>query len=83
MGGRRFSGPGLQTEIVTSSSSSDFGYTVGFERGVARIDGGPKQPMAIRATHIYRREDTEWRLVHRHADFPPMDPRTNKVSARP
>jgi ketosteroid isomerase-like protein len=27
------------------------------------------------ATHIYRRIDGEWYLVHRHADFPPSDQR--------
>jgi len=26
-------------------------------------------------THIYRRIDGEWRLVHGHADFPPADQR--------
>jgi hypothetical protein len=26
--------------------------------------------MTIRVTHIYRRIDGEWFLVHRHADFP-------------
>jgi ketosteroid isomerase-like protein len=31
--------------------------------------------MAIRVTHIYRRLDGAWRLVHRHADFPPPDQR--------
>ena len=31
--------------------------------------------MTLRATHILRRVDGEWRLVHRHADFPPEDPR--------
>jgi hypothetical protein len=32
--------------------------------------------MTIRVTHIYRRIDGEWYLVHRHADFPPSDQRT-------
>ena len=31
--------------------------------------------MTIRVTHIYRRIDGEWYLVHRHADFPPSDQR--------
>ena len=29
--------------------------------------------MTIRVTHAYRREDGEWRLVHRHGDFLPHD----------
>jgi ketosteroid isomerase-like protein len=31
--------------------------------------------MVIRVTHIYRRRDNQWKLVHRHADFPPADQR--------
>jgi hypothetical protein len=31
--------------------------------------------MTIRVTHVYRRFDDDWRLVHRHADFPPADQR--------
>ena len=27
--------------------------------------------MTLRVTHVLRRIDGEWRLVHRHADFPP------------
>ena len=73
--GERFSGPGLESKIVASGSSGNVGYTIGFERGRAAIDGGSEQPMTIRVTHIYRREDGEWKLVHRHADFPPKDPR--------
>jgi ketosteroid isomerase-like protein len=26
-----------------------------------------------RVTHVYRREDGEWRTVHRHGDSPPVD----------
>jgi ketosteroid isomerase-like protein len=31
--------------------------------------------MTIRVTHTYRRYGDAWRLVHRHADFPPPDQR--------
>jgi hypothetical protein len=31
--------------------------------------------MVIRVTHIYRCFGEDWRLVHRHADFPPADER--------
>ena len=39
------------------------------------MDGGATRPMTIRVTHVYRRIDGEWQLVHRHADFPPADQR--------
>ena len=50
-------------------------YTVGFERGEVTVDDGPARTMTIRVTHIYRRFGGAWRLVHRHADFPPPDQR--------
>jgi ketosteroid isomerase-like protein len=35
--------------------------------------------MTLRVTHIYRRIDGDWKLVRRHADFPPPAPQ--KTSA--
>jgi len=55
--------------------SGDLAVTIGMERGPATVDGGEPREMVIRTTHVYRREDGEWRLVHRHADFPPPDQR--------
>jgi ketosteroid isomerase-like protein len=37
------------------------------------LDGGPVAPITLRVTHLYRREDGEWKIVHRHADRPPVD----------
>jgi ketosteroid isomerase-like protein len=73
--GTRFKSGALVPEDVVSSESSDLAYTVGFERGEVVVDGGARAPMTIRVTHIYRRIDGVWRLVHRHADFPPADQR--------
>jgi SnoaL-like domain len=28
------------------------------------------EPYTLRVTHVYRREDGEWKIVHRHADAP-------------
>ncbi len=40
---------------------------------MTRDDNDPStdRHMVIRVTHIYRRIDGDWRLVHRHADCPP------------
>jgi len=47
----------------------DFGYLVGREEGTVRLDGGERQPMALRVTMIFRRVDGAWRCVHRHGEI--------------
>lgn len=63
-------------EICALHTSGDLAVSVGFERGRAQVDGGPVREMAIRVTHVFRRENGRWRIIHRHADFPPEDQRT-------
>jgi len=73
--GRRFKSGALVPEDVVAFESGDLAYTVGFERGNVAVDGTTTTPMTIRVTHIYRRIDGTWRLIHRRADFPPPDQR--------
>ena len=73
--GSRFKGGRLVPEHLVAVASGDLAYTVGFERGEVAVDDGPARPMTLRVTHVYRRLDGTWRLVHRHADFPPADQR--------
>ena len=73
--GGRFSGGSLEPEDTVVHASGDLAYTVGFERGEVSVDGGAPRPMTLRVSHIYRRVEGKWRLVHRHADFPPPDQR--------
>jgi hypothetical protein len=47
-----------------------FGAIGRFERFKASVAGRPVEPVTVRVTHIYRREEGEWRIVHRHADNP-------------
>jgi ketosteroid isomerase-like protein len=79
--GHRFTGGMLVPEDVVSFESGDLAYTVGFEHGEVSVDGNAPSAMTIRVTHIYRRIDGEWYLVHRHADFPPSDQRARDQSA--
>jgi ketosteroid isomerase-like protein len=60
-------------DLVAAGLSGDLAYTVGFERSSLSIDGGPVQENVVRVTHIFRRENGEWKIVHRHGDFPPPD----------
>jgi ketosteroid isomerase-like protein len=59
-------------ELVAAGASGDLAYTVAFEHASLSVGGGPVQPLITRATHVYRREDGEWKIVHRHSDQPPI-----------
>jgi ketosteroid isomerase-like protein len=70
----RFSkGRDYRWDIEVAYVSGDLGYTVGYERSKASIDGGPVEEHKLRVTHVYRREDGEWKIVHRHGDIAPVD----------
>ncbi len=60
-------------ELVAAGVSGDLAYTVGYEHTSVTMDGVPAKPYTLRVTHVYRREDGEWRIVHRHGDSPPVD----------
>jgi ketosteroid isomerase-like protein len=62
-------------EVEVAHVSGDMAYTLGFERFNGSIAGRPVEPVLVRVTHIYRREDGEWKIVHRHADNPGPDTR--------
>jgi ketosteroid isomerase-like protein len=62
-------------DIVAAGVSGDLAYTVGFEHTAVSVDGVPAEPYTLRVTQIYRREDGEWKVVHRHGDAPPIDQR--------
>ena len=60
-------------EVEVADVSGDLAYTVGYERFTGSIDGRPAAPLTVRVTHVYRREDGEWKIVHRHGDSVPVD----------
>ena len=56
-------------QIVAKYVSAELAYVVEIERAEAKI--GAREditPYAVRATMIFRPEDGEWKVVHRHAD---------------
>lgn len=59
-------------ELVAAEADGNMAYTIGFEHNTVRIDGEAKT-YTLRATHIYRRENGEWKIVHRHGDYVPAD----------
>jgi len=57
-------------EIVAADLIGDMAYTVGYEHTQASVNGEPRE-YTLRATQVYRREDGEWKVAHRHADTLP------------
>jgi ketosteroid isomerase-like protein len=57
-------------EVLEAEVLGDAAYTVGFEHTSAMVDGVPTA-YTLRATQVYRREDGEWKVAHRHGSAPP------------
>ena len=56
-------------ERVVTCITSELAYIVEVERGQTRVLGSDEStPIALRVTSIFRPEDGEWKVVHRHAD---------------
>jgi ketosteroid isomerase-like protein len=58
----------FRLEVIAAGVSGDLAYTVGYEHSMVSRDGGPAKPNRLRVTHVYRRENGEWKIVHRHGD---------------
>jgi ketosteroid isomerase-like protein len=54
-------------EIVAADVLGDMAFTAGYERTQAVING-ERRRYVLRVTQIYRREDGEWKVAHRHGD---------------
>lgn len=57
-------------EIIAAEVIGDMAYTVGYEHTQASINGEPRT-YSLRATQVYRREEGDWKVAHRHADTVP------------
>jgi ketosteroid isomerase-like protein len=66
--GRFFRNGTFEQELVQSYGSADMVVLALIERQRVEVGGLPAQDWALRVTLVYRREGTEWRLAHRHAD---------------
>lgn len=55
-------------DILAAGASGDLAYIVALEHTTASVAGSPQQPFVLRVTTIFRREEGEWKAVHRQAD---------------
>jgi ketosteroid isomerase-like protein len=54
-------------ELLAYDVVGDMAYTAGLEHTSASVDGQPRA-YTLRATQVYRREEGQWRVAHRHGD---------------
>jgi ketosteroid isomerase-like protein len=54
-------------EVLAYDVIGDMAYTAVLEHTSVSVDGRPRT-YTLRATQVYRREDGEWRVAHRHGD---------------
>jgi ketosteroid isomerase-like protein len=65
---RYFKAGESELELVQSYATRDMVVLVTIERQHGEVGGLPDQDWSLRVTLVYRRDRSEWRLVHRHAD---------------
>jgi ketosteroid isomerase-like protein len=58
----------LVFELVQAHAWGDTVVLVMIERQHGRVGGLPDQDWSLRMTQVYRRDGSDWHVVHRHAD---------------
>jgi ketosteroid isomerase-like protein len=62
-------GENVGFETIAKYVSAEFAYVLLIERDKVKIAGSEdRTPSALRVTMIFRLEEGEWKVVHRHAD---------------
>jgi ketosteroid isomerase-like protein len=63
-----FAGGESELELIETHAWGDTVVLVMIERQHGQVGGLPDQDWSLRVTQVYRRDGSDWRLVHRHAD---------------
>jgi ketosteroid isomerase-like protein len=66
--GKFFKNGTLKQELVQAYGSNDMVVLAIIEHGQGEVGGLPHQDWPLRVTLVYRRDGSDWKLVHRHAD---------------
>jgi ketosteroid isomerase-like protein len=62
-------------EVAQAYTADGLVVLVMIERQRAEVGGLPRQDWSLRVTEVYRKDGSDWQLVHRHAD-----PLTNRIA---
>lgn len=65
---RTFRSGEANLELVQTHASGELVVLVAIERQHGEVGGLPDQDWSLRVTLVFRREGSNWQLVHRHAD---------------
>jgi len=65
---RYFRNGETRLELAQTYASDRLMVLVMIERQRAEVGGLPSQDWSLRVTEVYRKDGSEWQLVHRHAD---------------
>jgi ketosteroid isomerase-like protein len=56
-------------KLLANGTSGDLAYSVWIEHADVRVTGREDYaPIIVRVTHIFRREDGVWKIIHLHGD---------------
>jgi ketosteroid isomerase-like protein len=72
----------FEYEVIAAGVSGDLAYIAGVEHTTAAVGDTAPQPYALRVTTVFRRENGEWRVAHRHADPVPNSESTDAQLGR-
>ena len=62
-------GQDYEFENISTIMTDELAYTVEIERARARVGGAEEfSRVEVRVTSVFRREDGEWKVTHRHGD---------------
>jgi ketosteroid isomerase-like protein len=62
-------GESAGVENISTAVTPELAYILEIERYRARVGGADElSPVVVRVTTVVRREDGDWKVVHRHAD---------------
>lgn len=64
-------------DVIAAGVSGDLAYLVGYEHTTTGVAGNEPESYSLRVTTILRREQGEWKVIHRHGD-----PEPDSASAR-